>query len=678
MGEQEPTPGGGAPDPVEALAAVVAGLPGGLERPGQQIMLEAVTRAIAQREHLLVEAGTGTGKSLAYLIPAVLWAVAGDGPDGGGRSSEESGTGPGPDEDPDDDVPRRVVVATATKALQEQLVGKDLPLVADALAGLGVRFRYAMLKGRANYLCVARVAEGLEQDSLEGTADPDLEALAWWAWVTPTGDRSDFPTAVPDRVWGAASVDSVECPGAANCAFGEVCFAERARRRALSADVVVVNSHLYALDLETGGGVLPQHGVIVLDEAHAMEDVAAGAFGIGLSAGRLRHLAGRLRSVVPDSDIPPRIEAAAVALAGALEDAGEERVVPGAGDLAVALSRVGALAGEIPGALAQVEARTDAAAGRKQQVGRLAAALAVEVDAALGMTGRGGDSVAWVERGRGGPALRIAPVDVGPLIGGRLPEHTTLVATSATLAVGGDFAPTAWRLGLREPGGWTGVVVDSPFDYDAQGLLYCAVDLPEPRAPGYAEAMQAELAALVEAARGRTLALFTSRAGMTAAAEALRARLDGIEVLVQDELPRPELVRRLIAGEVGVVCATQSFWQGVDIPGAAVLLVTIDKLPFPRPNDPLLGARRDLVRAAGGDAFRAVDLPRAATLLAQGVGRLIRTADDQGVVAVLDRRLAFASYNWTLVRSLPPFRRTRSRAEAEAFLRAAAERAQGG
>jgi len=644
------------PSATAALDDVIARLPSGARRDGQVAMLNAVHAAIGERRHLLVEAGTGTGKSMAYLVPAVLAAVE-------ARDSDDGG-------------PARAVVATATKALQEQLVGEDLPLLAGVLADLGVRFRYAMLKGRANYLCVAKTAAALQgQDRLDegSTAEPGQELvqdLAWGSWTTLTGDRSDHPAQIPNQVWARVSTDAVECPGAVACPFGDVCFAENARRRAAAADLVVVNTHLYALHLESGGAVLPSHSVVVLDEAHAMEDVAASVFGVTLSAGRVRNLARRVRQVVT-GDLAEQLEGAGADLAVELDAHEAERALPGTGALAVVIGRIRNLARDLATVLAGITPTTEETVTRHQLATRLGAALGADCEVALEVTDRAGDKVSWIERSRANPLLRVAPVDVGPLIAGRLGD-VTLIATSATLSVAGDFDPSAWRLGLRDPASWTGRRVDSPFDYASQALLYCPVHIPEPRAPGYVDAMLDELEALILAAGGRTLALFTSKAAMGSAAAALRPRLEGVEVLVQDELPRPELVRRLRGGVGVAVFATQSFWQGVDIPGSALSLVTIDRLPFPRPTDPLFQARRDAARAEGADSFATVDLPRAAMLLAQGTGRLIRSNTDRGVVAVFDRRLSFAPYAWTLVNSLPPMRRTRHRAEAVTLLRATA------
>lgn len=644
----------------EALEAVLARHPGAATRPGQLAMLRAVEEAIDRGSHLLVEAGTGTGKSLAYLVPAVLASA---------RPAEH--------EDGDEPPRSRAVVATVTKALQEQLVGKDLPLLAAVLPKLGIPFRYAMLKGRANYLCVAKTAAavGGQHELDAGDTLAEIEALARWAQATPTGDRSDLPTAVPDRVWSEVSADAIECPGAASCAFGSVCFAEAARRRADGADIVVVNSHLYALDLETGGAVLPAHDVVVLDEAHAMEDVASAVFGVTLSARRLRHLAGRLRRLLADADLPDRLDAQAADLHRALEPSTGQRVLPGTGELAVVLGRLRDLAGQAEAALESLQPTDEHAVTRRQQCARLAAALGADVEVALALTEAPAAQVAWVDSTRDQPLLRIAPVDVGPLLAGRLPDGVTLIATSATLSIAGDFSSAAWRLGLRDQTAWRALQVDSPFDYARQALLYCAVHLPDPRRPGFAAAMHRELQSLIDAAGGRTLALFTSRSAMKQAATALRAALPSMTILVQDELPRAELLRRLQSEARVVVIATQSFWQGVDIPGSAVLLVTIDKLPFPRPTDPLVRARREAAASQGTDPFATVDLAKAATLLAQGVGRLIRTASDHGVVAVFDRRLSLAPYAWTLVDSLPPMRRTRERSEVTAFLRQAAAEA---
>ncbi len=655
----------GAGEVASTMAQVVAALPGGgEERPGQLQMAEAVAEAIEDGHHLLVQAGTGTGKSLGYLVPALL-------------------------------AGRPVVVATATKALQEQLVAHDLPFLHGCL---GRDFTWALLKGRSNYLCRASlgdVARDAGQGVLiegPGLGRERLGQVVGWVQDTVSGDRADLPFAVTNAEWSHLSVSSAECPGALRCPEGDVCFAEDARRRAADADVVVVNIHLYGAHLAAGGVVLPDHDVVVIDEAHALEDIAAATLGTTLTAGAIVAVARAARSLLAaDHPTLASLDSAATRFAGALAQAVGQRVDPGAGPLGLALAGAAEATSAVVGAARQLDPSGDAAS-RKDRLVQLASGLVEDVRRAGEL---GADQVAWVEDGPA-PALRVAPVDVGSELAARLFPEVTAVLTSATLAVGGSFEPVAQRLGLDRPPPvrdgagegehgddavsppqappWRGLDVGSPFDYSAQALLYCAAHLPGPRAPAYEAAMLDELEALVRSAGGRTLGLFTSRRAMEAAAAHLSGRLPW-EVLVQDALPRPLLHRAFLDDETSVLLATMGFWQGFDAPGRACSLVVVDRLPFSRPDDPLACARREAATRARRNAFVAVDLPRAAMLLAQGVGRLIRSADDRGMVAVLDKRLATASYRWDLVRSLPPMRRTKDPEEARRYLAELAARA---
>ena len=634
------------------LARIVDAMPGGEARAGQEQMAGEVAEAIESGRHLLVQAGTGTGKTLAYLVPVIL-----------------SG--------------RTTVVATATRALQEQLVGRDLPLLA---ASLDVPFSYAMLKGRSNYLCRAALADavgaGDRADLLGETIDRDLVSIvAGWSLDCPTGDRADLPVALKDAEWSQLSVGPGECPGAHRCPHGPTCFAEDARRAAAEADVIVVNTHLYGLHVASGGAVLPDHEVVVFDEAHALADVAADTLGLVMGPGRLGNLARGVRSVFTrDHPAAVSLDGAAVRLDAVLDPFVGARVEPSAGDLATVLLGCAEAAAGALAAGRELDAGGDAIA-RKERLVQLATGVVGDLRS-LGELD--GSQVAWVERAGTRPVLRVAPVDVGEELPARLFSHVTAILTSATLAVGERFEPAAARLGLDRSHAvgpaaaaagagpsWRGVDVGSPFDYGRQALLYCAAHLPDPRAQGYEQAMLTELTELVTAAGGRTLGLFTSKRAMAVAAAHLQEHL-GVEVLVQDQLPRPVLQRRFLDEETSVLIATMGFWQGFDAPGPTCSLVAIDRLPFARPDDPLADARRDAATKAKRNAFASVDLPDAATLLAQGAGRLIRTAGDEGVVAVLDRRLASASYRWTLVRSLPPMRRTKDPAEARRVLAAIA------
>ncbi|MGH9288251.1 MAG: ATP-dependent DNA helicase [Acidimicrobiales bacterium] len=631
----------------DALRRVVAALPGGGEgRPGQVEMVEAVAAAVAEGRHLVVRAGTGTGKTLAYLVPAIL-----------------SG--------------RRVVVATATRALQDQLATKDLPFLDEHLDR---PFDWAVLKGRSNYLCVQRLAElapaagstdtdpagegqqlGLDHiDGFAERADPaELARLSDWARTTFTGDRADLDHEPSDAAWAAVSTTARDCPGAHRCPRGDDCFAEAARARAAEADVVVVNLHLYGVDLASDGGVLPEHDVAIIDEAHQVDDIISATAGVELAAGRFTHLARILRGILAEAgDTIARVSDSGDLLTDALVGHRDQRLVtPLPTDLADTLVRLRNRVEEALTALRSIpDNATDDATARAVRARQAATTLLDDIDA-VAQPGEG--QVLFVTGPERAPILRLAPLDVAPLLQRRLWSQRPAVLTSATVTPG--FGA---RLGL--PAGSDGLLdVGSPFDYQANGLIYCAARLPRPTDPRWADAAVDELAALVDAAGGRTLALFTSYRAMHRAVEALRERLP-YPLIAQGDLPKPALVERFAGDPETCLFATMSFWQGIDVPGPSLSLVSIDRLPFPRPDDPLLQARRE---HAGAGAFDAIDVPRAATLLAQGAGRLIRTATDRGAVAVLDPRLATARYGPKIVATLPRMRRTKDRAEIERFLR---------
>lgn len=666
-----------APEVSDALARVVRALPGGGEaRPGQVEMAGAVADAIAAGRHVVVRAGTGTGKTLGYLVPAVL-----------------SG--------------KRVVVATATRALQDQLAAKDLPFLDRHLDR---PFTWAVLKGRSNYVCVQRLAEvappggdgdtgfGADSDdrdrddrdrgdaggdgtpvaaptrttgrpaaadqlALDGLAERadagELAAIAAWAAVTATGDRAELDTEPGDATWAAVSTTSRDCPGAHRCPRGDRCFAEAARARAAEADVVVVNLHLYGLDLAAGGAILPDHDVTVIDEAHVLDDIISATTGVEIGPGRFSHLGRVLRGILAEAGgtITGVIDSAGV-LTGALAGHRDQRLTAPlpdglAGALAAVRRRVEAAQSALRNLPDQASDDVSARAVRARQ-----AATALLDDLAA-VTSPTDDQVLFVAGPEHAPALRLAPLDVADLLRERLWSHRAAVLTSATLAPG--YGP---QVGLPQRADEL-LDVGSPFDYPTNGLIYCAASLPRPNDPRWPDAAIADLAALIDAAGGRTLALFTSYKAMHRAVEALRDRLP-FPLLAQGDQPKQALVERFAGDPETCLFATMSFWQGIDVPGPSLSLVTIDRLPFPRPDDPLLEARRE---HAGPGAFTTIDVPRAATLLAQGVGRLIRTSTDRGAVAVLDPRLATARYGPKIVATLPRMRRTRDRAETEAFLR---------
>jgi ATP-dependent DNA helicase DinG len=625
----------GAPDRLAAtttaaLGAITEALPAGEVRKGQIDMAEAVARSIINREHLVVEAGTGTGKTFAYLVPAIL-----------------SG--------------RKVVVATATKTLQDQLAGKDLPFLAEQLDH---EFSFAVLKGRSNYICLQRVRElGHDGDQLTLEVGPrppteEIAALARWAGQTTTGDRAELTLEPSVRAWAAVSVGPRECPGATKCPKGDDCFTEKARSAAAAADVVVVNTHLYGMHLATQGAVLPEHDVVVIDEAHQLEDTIAATAGVELTSGRFLNMARATGAIVSDAELVQSLDE----LAGLWRDAlADERGRRLRGHLDGEPARVLDLArARLDKAMTALRAVPDESVGdvaaRKQRAMQAATSLIEDIESVRNVQV---DEVSWVEGSEDFPVLRVAPVDVGEILDETLWSKTTTILTSATL-------PTALpdQVGLPD-GTFVRLDVGSPFDYPHQAMLYCAAHMPDPRSAKFDEAVHDELEALITAAGGRTMALFTSYRALQLAVDALRPRL-AVEVLAQDDYPKPALIERFTDNPETCLFATMGFWQGVDVPGATLSLVTIDRVPFPRPDDPLLQARREKARA---DAFRVVDLPRATTLLAQGAGRLIRSATDRGVVAVLDPRMAKASYKWDLVNALPPMKRTKDRSEVEAFLR---------
>ena len=617
------------PAPI-SLGAITAALPDAEHRPGQDRMAELVAAAIASYRHLVVQAGTGTGKTLAYLVPAIT-----------------SGA--------------RTVVATATKALQDQLATKDLPFLASTLT---TPFEWSVLKGRSNYVCLQRLDEvqqggdgQLELDGMTTPAREEIRRLARWARRTTSGDGAELTWAPSDAAWRAVSVGSDECPGAARCPKGQSCFAERARWRAAEADVIVVNTHLYGLHVGSGGVLLPDHDVVVFDEAHVLEDVMSDTIGVQIAPGRFVTLAGVARRILDD----PPLLAGVIELADELREAlgpfaGQRLPVPYPEPVQDVLVEARLRLGRVIAALVAIEPATEDAEQRKLRAQLITGRAIEQLDLALA---EHDGYVDFVSGSPELPRLEIAPLDVAPALAEGVWGRHRAILTSATIP---SSLPA--RVGL--PADRVDVTdVGSPFDYEHQGLLYCALHVPDPRAEGYRESVHDELVALITAAGGRTLALFTSWKAMEAAATAVRDRVD-VPILTQRDLPKPALVARFASDEATCVFATAGFFQGVDVPGRTLSLVVIDRIPFPRPDDPLLSARRERL---GPAAFGAIDLPRASMLLAQAAGRLIRNSTDRGVVAVLDRRLGAARYRWDIVKALPPMRRTRDRSEVEAFLR---------
>lgn len=710
----------------ELLDLAVAQL-GGRRREGQHEMARAVAAAIDAGEHLLVQAGTGTGKSLGYLVPAVRHAVQHD---------------------------ERVVVSTATLALQRQVITRDLPLVVEAL---GPRLprppRVAVLKGWHNYVCAQKVAGGYPADEPgtlfdlpgdhagaaehpaptdddAGTGAPprrpgpggragDLGAQVVrareWAGQTETGDRDDLVPGVSDRAWRQVSVTSMECL-APRCPLIDDCFPTRARALAKEADVVVTNHAMLGIAASGSPGVLPDHEVLVVDEAHELTDRVTAQATADLSVATIEHASrlARRHGGIPTTDL----DAASVALGAVLAELPEGRFRDGLSPAAA--SAVGAVrdaARALLSALKPAGTPVQAAAGGGLKMAASAMLELFEITDRMAAGPAAGADVLWCSRGEEGGAwrgagmsrLHAAPLSVSGLIRTHLLAGRSGVLTSATLALGGSFVPlarslgleaTALRVGLGEPGGqdgpvaekaadkkspgqqavaekvaadptaaapWRALDVGSPFDYPHQGILYIARRLPAPGREAATDAQLDEIATLITAAGGRTLGLFSSRRAASAVAEAMRERLD-VPVLAQGDDQLPTLVRMFTEDPATCLFGTLSLWQGVDVPGSSCQLVLIDRIPFPRPDDPVRSARSEAVAAAGGNGFMQIAATHAALLLAQGAGRLIRGAGDRGVVAVLDPRLATARYGEFLARSLPDFWRTTDRAVVVAAL----------
>ncbi|MDQ3504480.1 MAG: ATP-dependent DNA helicase [Actinomycetota bacterium] len=606
-------------------------------------MADAVQTAMQTDEHLLVQAGTGTGKSLAYLVPALRHAMV--------------------DGEP-------VVVSTATLALQAQIVGRDLPVLIDALAPLlGRRPEVALVKGRAHYACRHKLDGGYpaEEPALfdaptnsgpSSSLGKAVVRLREWVETSKTGDRSELVPGVPDRAWRQISVTAHECLGGQRCPRASTCFSERSRAKAREADIVVTNHAFLAIDAFEGRSMLPDHQVVVVDEAHELADRVTGVISDQLSVASVSAAAAAAaRHAEVDSD---RLSDAAADLGAALDELEAGRftdVLPEGLHRAVAAVRDAAREAltSLPAAVALLETGGNQGG---QQLAR--GALAEIFDVAERLTKESEADVSWLtvsEYGPGSPrrTLQVAPLSVADLLRERLFTERTVILTSATLTVGGRFDATAEALGLsgKDAPPWQGRDVGSPFDYPKQGILYVAKHLPPPGRDGLGTPGMDEIAALIEAAGGRTLGLFSSRRAAEAAAEQLRERLDA-PILCQGDDATPTLMAAFAADPRTCLFGTLSLWQGVDVPGPTCHLVLIDRIPFPRPDDPLMSARAQAVSRAGGNGFMSVSASHAALLLAQGSGRLIRTSTDRGVVAVLDSRLATARYAGYLRASMPP------------------------
>ena len=640
-----PEPSLHRPSVTDLLATAVAAL-GGEERPGQVQMAEAVTEAMEGDQHLLVQAGTGTGKSLAYLVPSLLHKD-------------------------------RVVIATATLALQHQLVERDLPRLVEAvkaapISAASTRRTPCSRVAPTTPACTAS-ARACPTSRAPWSSCPRARSARRCSSCAPgprrevegkaSGERDNAPRHT-DREWRQVSVNHRECLGAAKCPFGQECFAELAKEKAQRSHLIVTNHSLLAIDAIEGVPMIPDYDVVVIDEAHELTTRVTQAATDELWAAEVERAARRSQRHV-EGDQANDLADAADALRTAIVEASPGRFdrIPEQLSDALVLVRDAARAcvSAYPKAGEEADAGLTQAKGAVQEVFATAERMAADLES----------DVLWMSEGteRMPPRLCVAPLQVWGPMRDKLLTDKTVVFTSATLMLGGDFATVATSVGLKPtervlegarpaPQGdampWRGLDVGSPFDYGRQGILYVAKHLPPPGRDGLSKALVDEIVELVDAAEGRTLGLFSSRRAAEAAAEAVRERLPHLTTLAQGDAQLPELAAQFVGDPHTCLFGTLSLWQGLDVPGDTCQLVLIDRIPFPRPDDPLLSARQKAADQAGGNGFMQVAATHAALLLAQGAGRLIRTTSDRGVVAVLDPRLATARYGSFLKASLPP------------------------
>jgi ATP-dependent DNA helicase DinG len=648
----------------EALDLAVEAI-GGSPREGQIEMAEAVANALTDRHHLMVQAGTGTGKSLAYLIPGIVHG-------------------------------RKVLVATATLALQRQLVDRDLPAVVPALEKLlGREVSYAIYKGVGNYVCLQKMnSDDVDPDGelvMEvSSLEKDAKRLIAWA-KTPgvSGDRDDAPE-VDRRVWAANSVSGRECVGADVCAFGSQCFAAKAKGKAQTADVVVTNHTLLAIEIMDLHPILPERDCIILDEAHEFMDRATQAVTDELTSGRVLRASAMARKFMPGkladafhkaaNDFHESMVDYGESVRGELGSQGRLEEIPQSLESPIRKVR------ESAQAITQYLSADDEIIDTDVMAERARVKGAVnEVSTTAATLLKLGDGlVLWYEPTFS--TLHLAPLSVSDVLRENMLKQTPVIATSATLTVGNSFNSLAKSIGFivgedlnaevsegeLDPGNLQMLDVGSPFDFANQGVLYMPKHLPEPGRDGPSIEVLTELGELIDAAGGRTLALFSSWRGVEAADAHLRKVLAELPIKIitqkRGDAVGP-LVARFAKDETSVLLGTMSLWQGVDVPGNSCILVAIDRIPFPRPDEPVMSARASQADAAGGSGFMQVSLPRAALLLAQGTGRLIRSVDDRGVVAILDSRIVTKRYGSVLLNSMPPLWRTSDKAVVQDSLK---------
>jgi ATP-dependent DNA helicase DinG len=637
----------------KALDAAVEAI-GGAPREGQIEMAEAVANALTDRHHLMVQAGTGTGKSLAYIVPALVHG-------------------------------RKVLVATATLALQRQLVERDLPAVVPALEKvLGREITYGIYKGVGNYICLQKMNS--EEPDPDGEVLLEVSSLgkdaqrlhAWAKSPGATGDRDDAPE-VDRRVWAANSLSGRECVGADVCAYGHQCFAALAKARAQSADIVITNHTLLAIEIVDSHPILPERDAVILDEAHEFMDRTTQAVTEELTSARVIRAAAMARKHMPGK-LADTFTKAADDFHDTMADYGQDvrqnpsmqgRLEEIPASLEAPIRRVKEAAAAIVQSISADEEAigSDALAERARVKGAVN-----EINTTCTKIMRNGDGqVLWYEPTF--QTLHLAPLSVSSVLRANLLTKTPVIATSATLSVGNSMDAMARSIGFTvggdedassedgdiDPSNVAMLDVGSPFDFANQGVLYLPKHLPEPGREGVHPDVLEELGELIDAAGGRTLALFSSWRGVEAADAHLRKVLAELPIKIitqkRGDAVGP-LVERFAKDETSVLLGTMSLWQGVDVPGNSCVLVTIDRIPFPRPDEPVMSARAAQADAGGGSGFMQISIPRAALLLAQGTGRLIRSVEDRGVVAILDSRIVNKRYGSVLLNSMPPLWRT--------------------
>jgi ATP-dependent DNA helicase DinG len=622
----------------QVLAAAVKAV-GGEPRAGQVEMALAVEKAIKEHKHLLVQAGTGTGKSLAYLAPALTMG-------------------------------QPVVVATATLALQRQILQRDLPAISKEVSKVLKReISWAILKGRSHYVCRDKVSRG-PADENDGLFEAPISNLAQQAkklnkWIaeTPTGDRDDLPEGIDQRLWRGVSVTGRECIGAQKCSFAQDCFSEIAKENARSADLIITNHALLAIDAIEGLPVLPDHVAVIVDEGHELIDRATSAVSKQVSPTIVQRCANAAKHFIEIDDLQD-IDDAAEALGLILDEHPAGRINELSESLASALARVRDILQQV---ITQMRKNKPDANDLEESAAyqRVRGELEEVQQAVATILQLDQYSVLWIDESRR-QILNLAPLSVAGILKENLFEKKPVILTSATLKIAGSFDSLAQGLGLSAEEA-TALDVGSPFDFAKQGILYVASHLPAPDRDGLSKAALSEMRGLIETIGGRTLLLMSSWRAVTQVSEEL-ADLDFNLLVAKKGEGVSFLIEQFSQEETSVLIGTIGLWQGVDIPGASASLVIIDKIPFPRPDDPIISGRSALADSQGKSGFASVSLPKAALLLAQGVGRLIRSSNDKGMVAVLDPRLVNSNYAKRLINSLPPFWLTTDPKEAKESL----------